>query len=67
MGAQIRIALEKIGAAACSRSFMLIPAALGLFISLLNKRGVGDYWVPGALATVTFLGCCALVLYVYRL
>jgi hypothetical protein len=43
---------------------LLALPAFGLFIWLWVERGLADSWVPSALASVGFLGACAIVLYV---
>lgn len=43
---------------------LLALPAFGIFIWLWVERGLGDTWVPSALASVAFLGACAAVLYV---
>ena len=43
---------------------LLALPAFGLFIWLWMERGLADSWVPSALASVAFLGACAVVLYV---
>ena len=36
----------------------------GIFVWLLNERGMNDTWTPSALTTVFFFLFCAVVLYV---
>ncbi len=43
---------------------LLALPAFGVFLWLLRTRGLADTWTPSALATVAFLGACAVVLYV---
>lgn len=43
---------------------LLALPAFGLFIWLWMERGLADTWVPSVLASVVFLGACAVVLYV---
>jgi hypothetical protein len=42
----------------------LVLPVLGVFLWLLNERGMNDTWTPSALTTVFFLVFCAIVLYV---
>lgn len=64
MGNRKRNFGQKLALLLAVGSLVLIPATLGLFVWLLTERGIGDYWVPSALATLIFLGGCAFVLYV---
>ncbi|TXH23331.1 MAG: hypothetical protein E6Q99_08115 [Elusimicrobia bacterium] len=43
---------------------LLALPVVGLFVWLLQTRGLADSWTPSALAGVAFLLCCAGVLYV---
>jgi len=43
--------------------FLALPA-IGAFFWLWRERGLGDAWVPSALASVAFLAACAGVLYI---
>ena len=53
--------LALVMAAFCA---LLAVPIFGLFVWLWMERGLADYWVPSALATIGFLGACAVVLYV---
>lgn len=44
-------------------AFLALPV-FGLFIWLWMEYGLANTWVPSALASVGFLGACAVVLYV---
>ncbi|NTV71627.1 MAG: hypothetical protein HGA71_15950 [Azonexaceae bacterium] len=55
---------QKVALATSVFCALLALPAFGLFIWLWKERGLADTWVPSALATVAFLGACAVVLYV---
>lgn len=55
---------QKVALATSVFCALLALPAFGLFVWLWSERGLGDTWVPSALATVGFLGACAVVLYV---
>jgi len=55
---------QKVALATSIFCALLALPAFGLFIWLWMERGLADSWVPSALATVAFLGACAVVLYV---
>lgn len=55
---------QKVALATAVFCALLALPAFGLFIWLWKERGLSDSWVPSALATVAFLGACAVVLYV---
>ena len=55
---------QKVALATSFFCALLALPAFGLFIWLWMERGLADSWVPSALATVAFLGACAVVLYV---
>lgn len=55
---------QKVALATAVFCAALALPAFGLFVWLWMERGLGDTWVPSALATVGFLGACATVLYV---
>ncbi|PKO40855.1 MAG: hypothetical protein CVU33_01495 [Betaproteobacteria bacterium HGW-Betaproteobacteria-6] len=55
---------QKVALATAVFCALLALPAFGLFIWLWMERGLADSWVPSALATVGFLGACAVVLYV---
>lgn len=55
---------QKVALATSIFCALLALPAFGLFIWLWVERGLADSWVPSALATVAFLGACAVVLYV---
>jgi len=55
---------QKVALATSVFCALLALPAFGLFVWLWMERGLADSWVPSALATVAFLGACAVVLYV---
>lgn len=55
---------QKVALATSGFCAALALPAFGLFVWLWLERGLADTWVPSALATVGFLGACAVVLYV---
>lgn len=55
---------QKVALATAGFCAALALPAFGVFIWLWWERGLADTWVPSALATVAFLGACAVVLYV---
>lgn len=55
---------QKVALATSGFCAALAMPAFGLFVWLWLERGLADTWVPSALATVGFLGACAVVLYV---
>ena len=55
---------QKVALATAAFCALLALPAFGLFIWLWMERGLADSWVPSALASVAFLGACAVVLYV---
>lgn len=55
---------QKVALVTAGFCAMLALPAFGLFVWLWLERGLADTWVPSALATVGFLGACAVVLYV---
>ena len=55
---------QKIAFAASVICVSLSVPLFGIFIWLLNEKGMEDTWTPSALTTVFFLLFCAVVLYV---
>ena len=55
---------QKIALVTAAFCALLALPAFGLFVWLWMERGLADSWVPGALASVAFLGACTVVLYV---
>ncbi|MBT9519801.1 MAG: hypothetical protein IV101_02810 [Dechloromonas sp.] len=55
---------QKVALVTAAFCALLALPAFGLFIWLWMERGLADTWVPSALASVVFLGACAVVLYV---
>lgn len=55
---------QKVALATAVFCTLLTVPMFGLFIWLWMGRGLADRWVPSALATIGFLGACAVVLYV---
>ncbi|PKO48111.1 MAG: hypothetical protein CVU31_07210 [Betaproteobacteria bacterium HGW-Betaproteobacteria-4] len=55
---------QKVALATSIFCALLAVPAFGVFIWLWLERGLADTWVPSALASVGFLGACAVVLYV---
>ena len=55
---------QKVALVTAGFCAMLALPAFGLFIWLWITYGLANTWVPSALASVGFLGACAVVLYV---
>jgi polyferredoxin len=55
---------QKVALVTAGFCALLALPAFGVFVWLWRERGLADTWVPSALATVGFLGACAVVLYV---
>jgi cbb3-type cytochrome oxidase subunit 3 len=55
---------QKVAFAASVFCAVLSLPVLGIFVWLLNEKGMNDTWTPSALTTVFFLLFCAVVLYV---
>jgi len=55
---------QKVALATAAFCAVLAIPVLGVFFWLWRERGFADTWVPSALASVAFLGACAVVLYV---
>ena len=55
---------QKVALATAAFCALLAIPVLGVFFWLWRERGLADTWVPSALASVAFLGACAVVLYV---
>ena len=54
---------QKVALATSALCALLTLPIFGLFIWLWMERGLANHWVPSALATIFFLGACAVVLY----
>jgi len=55
---------QQVALATAAFCALLALPAFGLFLWLWRERGLNDTWTPSALASVAFLGACAIVLYV---
>jgi len=55
---------QKVALAMAAFCTLLTVPIFGLFVWLWMERGLADRLVPSALATIGFLGACAVVLYV---
>lgn len=55
---------QKVALGTAAFCALLTAPVLGMFVWLWVERGLADRWVPSALATIAFLGACAVVLYV---
>jgi hypothetical protein len=55
---------QQVALATAAFCALLALPAFGLFLWLWKERGLNDTWTPSALASVAFLGACAVVLYV---
>lgn len=55
---------QKVALATAAFCTLLTVPVFGLLVWLWMERGLADRWVPSALATIGFLGACAVVLYV---
>ena len=55
---------QQVALATAAFCALLALPAFGLFLWLWKERGLSDTWTPSALASVAFLGACAVVLYV---
>ncbi|HZW13842.1 MAG TPA: hypothetical protein VFF81_11710 [Noviherbaspirillum sp.] len=55
---------QKVALATAVFCTLLTVPIFGLFVWMWMERGLSDRWVPSALATIGFLGACAVVLYV---
>ncbi|PKO92856.1 MAG: hypothetical protein CVU16_06160 [Betaproteobacteria bacterium HGW-Betaproteobacteria-10] len=55
---------QKIAFSAAIFCSVLAVPMLGIFLWLLNEKGMNDTWTPSALTSIFFLLFCAIVLYV---